>query len=175
VIPNEVTTAPPSFLARTVTEPVADVLRVAVSAAAPKVAFEPVALTVASPPTAVHEAGPVIDAEPVPADTNVSTAPLATTVPELIASPDVSTTHTPRPLTRPLPAVSLIVTSPFAMVAADAGATDVRTPSPSAATATSATRLKFVFVDMFFLSLVEIGHFPISARSSFELLIPYLL
>ena len=56
-----------------------------------------------------------------------------------------------------------------------AGATDVSTPSPSAATATNATRLKFVFVDMFFLSLVETGHFPISARRSFDLLIPFLL
>jgi hypothetical protein len=55
---------------------------------------------------------------------------------------------------------------PAASVPAFAGATDVRTPSPSDATATSATRLKFVFVDMFFLSLVEIGHFPISARRS---------
>jgi hypothetical protein len=35
--------------------------------------------------------------------------------------------------------------------------------------------LKFVFVDMFFLSLVEFGNFPISARRSFDLLIPLLL
>jgi hypothetical protein len=32
--------------------------------------------------------------------------------------------------------------------------------------------LRSVFVDMFFLSLVETGHFPISARRSFDLLIP---
>jgi hypothetical protein len=57
---------------------------------------------------------------------------------------------------------------------ADAGATD-RTPAPNAATATSAMRLRSVFVDMFFLSLVEFGHFPDSARRSFDLLIPFLL
>jgi hypothetical protein len=50
-----------------------------------------------------------------------------------------------------------------------------RTPAPRATTATSAMRLRSVFVDMFFLSLVEIGHFPISARRSFDLLIPFLL
>jgi hypothetical protein len=53
----------------------------------------------------------------------------------------------------------------FAIAAAFAGATD-RTPAPNAATATSAMRLRSVFVDMFFLSLVETGHFPISARRS---------
>jgi hypothetical protein len=68
-----------------------------------------------------------------------------------------------------------VIEIPPAVKAADAGAADVRTPSPNAATATSATRLKFVFVDMFFLSLVDIGHFPISARRSFDLLIPFLL
>jgi hypothetical protein len=57
--------------------------------------------------------------------------------------------------------------------AAFAGATDVRTPSPSDATATSATRLKFVFVDMFFLSLVRFRNFLSLARRSFDLLIPY--
>jgi hypothetical protein len=59
--------------------------------------------------------------------------------------------------------------------AAFAGATDVRTPSPSDATATSATRLKFVFVDMFFLSLVRFRNFLSLARRSFDLLIPLLL
>jgi hypothetical protein len=60
-------------------------------------------------------------------------------------------------------------------IVADAGATDVRTPSPNAATATSATRLKFVFVDMFFLSLVRFRNFLDLARRSFDLLIPFLL
>jgi hypothetical protein len=52
--------------------------------------------------------------------------------------------------------------------AAFAGATD-RTPAPNAATATSAMRLKFVFVDMFFLSLVELRNFLISARRPCEI------
>jgi hypothetical protein len=44
-----------------------------------------------------------------------------------------------------------------------AGAIDVKTPSPSDATATTAMRLKFVFVDICFLSIVEKGTFPNSA------------
>jgi hypothetical protein len=44
--------------------------------------------------------------------------------------------------------------------AADAGATDVRTPRPNAATATSAMRLKVVFVDICFLSISRSREFP---------------
>jgi hypothetical protein len=44
-----------------------------------------------------------------------------------------------------------------------AGAIDVKTPSPSDATATTAMRLKFVFVDICFLSIVEKGTIPNSA------------
>jgi hypothetical protein len=46
--------------------------------------------------------------------------------------------------------------------AAEEGATE-RTPRPNAATATSAIRLKVVFVDICFLSVVDIETFPISA------------
>jgi hypothetical protein len=42
------------------------------------------------------------------------------------------------------------------------GAADSK-PKPIADTATSAMRLRSVFVDIFFLSLVELGNFPISA------------
>jgi hypothetical protein len=45
-------------------------------------------------------------------------------------------------------------------VAAVAGATDVRTPKPNAATATSAMRLKVVFVDICFLSFSREQEFP---------------
>jgi hypothetical protein len=41
-----------------------------------------------------------------------------------------------------------------------AGATDVRTPKPREATATSATRLKVVFVDICFLSISRVREFP---------------
>jgi hypothetical protein len=41
-----------------------------------------------------------------------------------------------------------------------AGATDVTTPRPKAATATSATRLKVVFVDICFLSISRDLEFP---------------
>ena len=78
--------------------------------------------------------------------------------------------------------VAVVVRNIFPVVAlgsfaalADGTATTESSPAPSADTATSAMRLRSVFVDMFFLSLVEIGHFPISARRSFDLLIPFLL
>ena len=48
-------------------------------------------------------------------------------------------------------------------VAALAGATEVNTPSPNADTATSAMRLIVVFVDIDFLSVVELMTFTSSA------------
>ena len=50
----------------------------------------------------------------------------------------------------------------FKVVAAVDGTTE-RTPKPNAATATSEIRLKVVFVDMFFLSLVDPRNFRRSA------------
>ena len=44
--------------------------------------------------------------------------------------------------------------------AADAGATEVKTPKPREATATSAMRLKVVFVDICFLSISRSREFP---------------
>jgi len=44
--------------------------------------------------------------------------------------------------------------------AAEAGATEVKTPNPKAATVTSATRLKVVFVDICFLSISRSREFP---------------
>jgi hypothetical protein len=82
----------------------------------------------------------------------------------LVASVDGATFAAPVPIT----------VAATRVLAALAGATDKR-PAPSAVTATSAMRLRSVFVDMFFLSLVETGHFPISARRSFDPLIPFLL
>jgi succinate dehydrogenase / fumarate reductase iron-sulfur subunit len=45
-------------------------------------------------------------------------------------------------------------------------------PVPKANAATSAMRFFIVFVDIYFLSLVEFEYFSISARRSFDLLIP---
>jgi hypothetical protein len=45
-------------------------------------------------------------------------------------------------------------------MAAFAGATEVKTPIPKAATATSAMRLKVVFVDIFFLSISRLSDDP---------------
>jgi hypothetical protein len=66
------------------------------------------------------------------------------------------------------------VPTPVAALA-DGTATTESSPAPSAVTATSDIRLKIVLLDIFFLSLVELGNFPISARRSFDLLIlfPY--
>jgi hypothetical protein len=99
---------------------------------------------------------------------SVETAPEPEISPELTPEVTVAFGDAAAPVAE---FVSIVATTS----AAFAGATDVRTPSPNAATATSATRLKFVFVDMFFLSLVEFGNFPDSARRSFDLLIPLLL
>jgi hypothetical protein len=50
--------------------------------------------------------------------------------------------------------------APEVTAAAVAGVTDVNTPKPKAATATSATRLKVVFVDICFLSISRVREFP---------------
>jgi hypothetical protein len=54
----------------------------------------------------------------------------------------------------------IAVTVPSAFSVALAGATDVKTPKPREATATSATRLKVVFVDICFLSISRDQEFP---------------
>jgi hypothetical protein len=122
-------------------------------------------------------AGPVTTSDPRPlvAVAKVSDDPTVITVPVLTV-PVVSTLHTPTAAdVSAVGLVMLMLAAAIAVVAdAFAGAAD-RTPAPNVATATSAMRLRSVFVDMFFLSLVEIGHFPISARRSFDLLIPFLL
>jgi hypothetical protein len=56
----------------------------------------------------------------------------------------------------PLMAVVIVLDS-----TAFAGATEVKTPKPKAATATSAMRLKVVFVDIFFLSFSREQEFPV--------------
>jgi hypothetical protein len=53
------------------------------------------------------------------------------------------------------------VTEDPARCAAVAGATEDKTPRPKAATATSATRLKVVFVDICFLSISQDQEFPV--------------
>jgi hypothetical protein len=55
-----------------------------------------------------------------------------------------------------------VIVTVFNVVAAFDGTTEI-TPKPNAATATSEIRLKVVFVDMFFLSLVELRTIRTSA------------
>jgi len=53
-----------------------------------------------------------------------------------------------------------IVIAVGVVTAAEAGVTDVKPPKPKAATATSAMRLKVVFVDICFLSISRTLEFP---------------
>jgi len=57
-------------------------------------------------------------------------------------------------------ALDEVIEVTYSVVKAEAGATEVRTPKPNAATATSATRLKVVFVDICFLSISQDQEFP---------------
>jgi hypothetical protein len=67
-------------------------------------------------------------------------------------------------LTTPTAGVGIVPTDSVAaraeFVVADAGATEVKTPKPKAATVTSAMRLKVVFVDICFLSISRSREFP---------------
>jgi hypothetical protein len=61
-----------------------------------------------------------------------------------------------------VPVPAMLVTEVVAVVTALAGI-DVRTPNPSDTAATSAMRLKLVFVDIFFLSIVDTRTIRVSA------------
>jgi hypothetical protein len=102
--------------------------------------------------SAVEPAGPdtseaVTDAEStkaVPRNESVTTAPVAVAVSAVVCV-----------------AVAAESVSESALIVAVEGTTDI-TPKPKAATVTSAMRLKVVFVDICFLSIVE----PRTIRSS---------
>jgi hypothetical protein len=64
---------------------------------------------------------------------------------------------TPRRAAPEVPAVIVVVDDGTVALA---GATEVNTPKPNAATVTSATRLKVVFVDICFLSISRSREFP---------------
>jgi hypothetical protein len=63
---------------------------------------------------------------------------------------------TPTCATGTVPTVTRVAVLPTALT----GATEVRTPKPREATATSARRLKVVFVDICFLSISRDLEFP---------------
>ena len=92
------------------------------------------------------------------------------TIPPTFATADLlsaATAHTFGYVT-----AAAIAPCPFsAALATGADATD-NIPAVNADTASSAMRCLIVFVDIFFLSLVEFEYFPISARRSFDPLIP---
>jgi hypothetical protein len=75
---------------------------------------------------------------------------------------EVIVTEAVSPIATDALAAESVRVSSVALIAAEEGATE-RTPRPNAATATSAIRLKVVFVDICFLSVVDIETFPISA------------
>jgi hypothetical protein len=74
---------------------------------------------------------------------------------------EIETTDVNGLLTRPEPGVAIAIEPISAEVVASAiaGETD-KTPKPREATATSATRLKVVFVDICFLSISRSREFP---------------
>jgi hypothetical protein len=74
---------------------------------------------------------------------------------------EIETTDVNGPLTRPEPGVAIAIEPISAEVVASAiaGETD-KTPKPNADTATSAMRLRSVFVDICFLSISRVREFP---------------
>jgi hypothetical protein len=85
-----------------------------------------------------------------------ATVNVSPVVPAACAIANVTTVATPTRVGPTEPAVIPV----GATVAALAGATEVNTPKPNAATATSAMRLKVVFVDICFLSISRSEEFP---------------
>jgi len=80
---------------------------------------------------------------------------------ELLPASSVIKTGTKPLLVTPSPTiVREVYPSVIALLAAEAGATELSTPKPNEATATSATRLKVVFVDICFLSISRTEEFP---------------
>jgi hypothetical protein len=74
------------------------------------------------------------------------------------------------PARAPVTFATVIVDGLETVGTAEAGATELRTPIPKAATATSATRLKVVFVDICFLSISRDWEFPILGLNQISLI-----
>ncbi len=89
------------------------------------------------------------------------------------AAPDSEFTEhiAPLPTITPLNPPSVPLEYATEALATGADITE-RTPAVNADTATTAMRCFIVFLDICFLSLVKLGNFPISARRSFDPLIP---
>jgi hypothetical protein len=107
---------------------------------------------------------PITDAAlALPPEVGAAVICTVTVVVSVIAAVDGKVTVIGMMLTAPVlndvaaPIVIAVATRPLAAVA---GATEVKTPKPKAATATSATRLKVVFVDICFLSISRSEEFP---------------
>ena len=118
---------------------------------------------------------------PVTVTVNVSDAPPVTSDESEPVARSTAVWVVPEPSEAKRPIEAECVATPSAAFAltfvaaalADGTATTESSPAPSADTATSAMRLRSVFVDMFFLSLVRFRNFLDLARRSFDLLIPY--
>jgi hypothetical protein len=124
--------------------------------------FEKVAVVEPAMSAGVAAAAAVTATAP-PAGYEVST-PLSVTLNAAVCTTVVAPTFTATAVLITGVVVTLVrliaVTVPSAFSAALAGATDDRTPKPREATATSATRLKVVFVDICFLSISRSRAFP---------------
>jgi hypothetical protein len=188
VIPNVSTAVPvpdAAVYAVTVIEPTAEAVRTG----EPSVDTDPEVRVFASSDTEfvdadVQVAGPEITKEPVPSEVELKVRLAPTWITVFVLTADVilasraagSIAQTPAAASE-FAAAGAMNTAFFVSTPAlaDGTATTESSPAPSADTATSAMRLRSVFVDMFFLSLVEFEYFSDSARRSFDLLIPFLL
>ena len=109
----------------------------------------------------------IVATEPVGFETKiprrVTSSPVSKTPSVAVDAAEVNPTALARaePI-RPVAGAAIVtaVTSFTVPSAALAGATEVNTPKPKAATATSATRLKVVFVDICFLSISRLSDDP---------------
>ena len=140
----------------------------------------------AAPASAISDAGvPFATVVPAAVDVYISATRKATEAPAVGADLRIIWTEyesvdaVSNPTTETVAAVVVSRLAPFVTeaeptavvsvgtpAAADDGATE-RTPRPSAATATSAMRLNVVFVDICFLSIVDLRNFRRSAWNQF--------
>jgi hypothetical protein len=101
-----------------------------------------------------------LNAEPVGADVTVARTVVVSVASVVVAIGIVIVVFDTIPIRAALGVPAEIEAGVTPRFAADAGATEVRTPKPREATATSAMRLKVVFVDICFLSISRVREFP---------------
>jgi hypothetical protein len=116
--------------------------------------------TAAAPPeTALIVAVAVVCFEVAGAEITFAATVIVSESTRSAANPTVTDVSVTAPA-RDAEGVPAVIDAAVRSDAAEAGATEVNTPKPNAATATSAMRLKVVFVDICFLSISRSREFP---------------